>query len=441
MNHPRRFLVFLLALMLLGLSCGTAAAEEKPAEEKQGLIDKLMTILAGKNLPRVDIPAPPPLSPGAAGQKPPGMKKAASVEVAHNFLPVYALDRDSEPAPQVLPFFSSAPVNEAHAGIAQLVIMIHDSDREAARAFAFIRSAGDEASARHPEWAARDAFLFAPQFLNGPDIAARASEWPDGGQALLRWSEESWAYGAESAPAQMEGEGWAPRRGMSSFAVMDYVLLILARPQMLPDLKRVVIAGTGAGADFVQRYAALGVSPDVLSEEGIDIRFAVANAHSYVYLDRNRASANTMTPAKPGSEAPAFTEISNQICAVVNNWPFGLEELPLYGKKQGAPDIRLRYSARKVFYIAGDGATLPLFDTTPQACAYSMQGATTKARAVNFFASLDRLYGHELDASQRFTLIPKVNEDGLDLWRSPCGGSLLFSDGGECKPQQQEPGE
>ncbi len=402
------------------------------AQENQNLIDKLLSILGTKNLPRVDIP--PPGLPVPAPQNPPAPANAAQnpntkiprVEVARNFLPVYPLDREPDATPFVIPFFSSAPITEAQPGIMTLLIMVPDRDREAARAFAFARSAADEAEARHPEWNAPSTFLFAPQFLLTNDVAEHANEWPDRGAALLAWANDGWAYGADSVTLA-DKSSWLTKRGISSFAAMDYLLLILARPRIFPDLRRIIIAGTGMGGDFVQRYAVLGVTPDILAEENIEVRFVVSQARSYAYLDKARAP--TAPVENDDNPLPPLSETAPPACPALNIWPFGLDRLPPYGQRQGDSQVRLRYGGRHIYYMVGEGATLPLPDMTPQACALNAQGPNTKERAMRFYERIQQFYGAEASASQKLNLVPRVNEDGLSLWRSPCGQAVLFGDG------------
>jgi hypothetical protein len=460
MNHRSLFL--LLALFFLSLPAGAAeplsvkgAAEplaakgmaEAPSPSlaalppSPSLIDRLLSVIGNKDLPRINIPPPtetaPPSGkslppPHGAASRPVAPPRAGALEIARAFIPVYALGREPDEHPSVLPFFASAPVAVSHPGIRTLVIMLHDTDREAARAYAFARSAQDEAAARMPETDASSTFLFAPQFLSPEDIASHKEEWPDGGDAILRWVGDSWVYGGDSVPA-MAPDSWIQKKGINSFDVMDFILLMLARPSVFPDLQRIVIAGTAAGADFVQRYAMLGISPNVLAGEGIEIRYAIGNARSFLYPDKYRARFDDGENKELADFS--FTEAKPELCPSINAYPYGLDKLPPYASRQGVGDVRMRYSARSVYYLAGDGATLPIQETTPEACALNAQGANIRERTRAAFALMQRLYAHELDRTQKLYLLPRLNEDGLALWRSTCGMSVLFGTG-ICNPQE-----
>lgn len=418
-NHrPHRFFApFFLAAVVFWPFFAPA-----PAWAEASLVDRLLSLLGNKNIPKIEIPAPAAPAP----MVPPSVHQ---LEIAPSFLPVYAAGDEDTEIPPVIPFFASAAVNAPHPRITTLLIMIHGADREAARAFAHARSAQDEASARMPEWNAADAFLFAPQFLTPEDIAGHANRWPDKGDALLRWVGEGWVHGDDSVPPA--AGGLRPRRAISSYAALDFALLLLARPRILPDLQKVVIAGSGAGGDFVQRYSVLGIAPDILSGEGIEVRFVPAQARSYLYLDAFRVSSRAGEKDPITRESlPEFAPVDTKTCEGGNTYPYGLDKMPPYATRQGVNEVRLRYAARQVVVMAGAGATLPLTDSTPAACALKLQGADTAARAKNYFAALTRLYGGELDRMQRLYLVSGLNEDSLVLWRSRCGMAALFGDGG-----------
>ncbi|HVY13110.1 MAG TPA: hypothetical protein VHB73_06060 [Alphaproteobacteria bacterium] len=423
---PIRFL-HILSLLLL-LMPALARAEDQPP----GLVDRVLSLLGHENLPRMEAPVDPNAPPPAPAPAPPPAQRRSGFEIGSHFLPIYNMDRQGEGPPQMLPFFSSAPVEEAHPGVRLLVIMIPDADRDAARAYAYARGAQDQASQRHPNWGAGRAVVFAPQFLNAEDIAAQAGNWPDGGASLLRWAGPGWVYGGESVPPP---DARGPMQGssaLSSYAVLDFTLLALARREVFPDLQRVVIAGAGAGGDFVQRYAALGIAPDILANDGIALRFVAANPYSYMYFDKPRPTPLAADAQRPAS-VPDFAEPKPGFCPPYNTYPYGIEALPPYARKQGVMDIRLRFDARPVIYLAGAQAAHPLTDATPQGCALALQGGTVVERAKFYFSALQQLYGGgDLARNQRLYLLPNLNEDAGMLWQSSCAGAALFGDG-QCK--------
>lgn len=417
-------------------------AAQAPKAAEPSLVDKLLDIISNKKLPRIDIPPPASQDPIPEPPEPateldgtPRKTKVTGpgIEIGQSFIPIYSFDRnEDEESPPVLPFFSTAPINKVQKGIQTLVVMLHDQSREAAKAFAYARSAQEEAIARHPEWNADASFIFAPQFLNSEDVAAHAPSWPDRGAALLRWVNASWVIGGDSVTPDQKGI-WQTKKGVSSYTAMDFMLLSLARPKLFPDLQKVVIAGTSGGADFVQRYAALGIAPSVLMDEGIEVRFVAAQTQRFMYMDNQRLVPHRDDPLTAKIESDAFAPTRPEACRAMNSFPYGLDDLPAYGRKNAVNEIRLNYSAKRILYLAGAGATLPINETTPDACALNAQGGTVRQRNEIFFASLHRIYGDEVDRMQKLYLLPDINEDGLALWRSACGGSALFGDGA-CNP-------
>lgn len=374
--------------------------------------------------------AQPSLQTGAKMQMP----AAGQIEIARNFLPVYPLEKGSEDMPaQLLPFFASDQLLVAHTGFTTLVIMLPDESREAARAYAYARAAQEEASRQNPQAQADKAFLFVPQFLLGEDIAGQASAFPDGGKALLRWSVmepyAGWVTGQESSSDFVAGRvGGSPH--ISSFAVMDYVLLLLTDKNIFPDLKNIVIAGTGVGGVFAQLYAALGQSPDVLASEGIATRYVSADAPSFLYMDKMRAQLAPSGDYQAPDAVPAFTQVNTASCPAFNTYPFGLEARPPYAQNQGEDAVRLRYGTRAITTLVPANATQPLATTTPMACAFALQGHSLTERAKIHFAHVQRLYGDDLTRGQQLILVPTIGNDPLALWRSGEGQNALFGSGG-----------
>ena len=89
---------------------------------------------------------------------------------------------------------------------------------------------------------------------------------------------DTWRSGA----AAMGGQ-------LSSFDFMDEILRRLARKEVFPNLRVVVVAGHSAGGQFVTRYEMLSQIQDKL---GIPVSYVVANPSSYAYVDALRPTAS-----------------------------------------------------------------------------------------------------------------------------------------------------
>ena len=173
--------------------------------------------------------------------------------------------------------------------------MIHGALRNAEGSFTTMQQAMTLAGE-----AGRQALIVAPQFLSEVD----AVRYPIPLDVPV-WSVDGWKEGDLS---EIRRDDSTDRR-VSSFAVLDALLQILSDRQHWPALDLVVLAGHSAGGQFVQRYAAAGRAPTMLSHHGIQTRFVVANPSSYLYFDERRPT-NTALPLSPRRAAVASTTIN-----------------------------------------------------------------------------------------------------------------------------------
>lgn len=106
-----------------------------------------------------------------------------------------------------------------------------------------------------------DTVVIAPRFQS--EIDGPASD-------ELYWSVPGWSRGEDS----LDGNAF------SSFSVADGLLESISNN--FPNVREIVIAGHGAGAQFVQRYAGIAAVPVNLRCD-IAIRYVVANPGSYMF--------------------------------------------------------------------------------------------------------------------------------------------------------------
>jgi hypothetical protein len=129
---------------------------------------------------------------------------------------------------------------------------------------------------------------------------------------------------------------------LTSFDFADEILRKLARKDVFPNLKALVVAGHSAGGQFVTRYE---MANQVHEGLGIRITYVVANPSAYAFLDNTRPSASAYTvsagapgyvpapPAAPpaegagnGSGSRVFVPFGDgRNCTTYNRWPYGLE--------------------------------------------------------------------------------------------------------------------
>ena len=136
------------------------------------------------------------------------------------------------------------------------------------------------------------------------------------------------------------------RRKASAPSPLSICLLAyLGDKQFFPNLKTITIAGSGAGGDFVLRYAAAGQAPDLLDPQGLKV--AIRRRQCFVLsLFHADAAAWRASPAS-ACRAP-------RKCPTYDSYKYGLDDLNDYARRTGANEIRLRYVARHVTYLIGE---------------------------------------------------------------------------------------
>jgi hypothetical protein len=180
-------------------------------------------------------------------------------------------------------------------------------------------------------------------------------------------------------------------------------------------MQTITIAGYGAGANFVQRYAAFGVAIDVIAQQNVSLRFLISDASSYLYQTANRP-----LPGKRG-----FGAVDVAACPDFNAYPYGLEKLNPYASRVGANGAKTNYAQRFVTYL-----NAPLPDSIPEpSCPALYQGKDSASRAVNYGAYLQSIYGDLAGKTQKFSVVKATKNDIAALLGSSCGMEVLFGDG------------
>jgi hypothetical protein len=330
--------------------------------------------------------------------------------MSRQYFPVLPLNALPDTPLQLLPLFSNGEMEGDHGSVLRAIVFIHDLARNASDGLAMLTTlAGADNGA---------IMILAPQFPLEIDITRFAAYLPDQGRGMARWPvgrSNGWQTGADSLARP-------PQKGISSFAAMDLLLLYLSDRKLFPALQDIVVAGHGTGADFVQRYAAVGRAPDVLAKQNLPLRFLAANASSYLYF----------TGVRPAPKGPSFAIPDASRCRNANTYPYGLNELNAYARGLGANAIRLGYPGRRVMYLLSDKiASDPYLDND---CAAMAQGKNRLERGRSYERYLTLSFGETARESQNFILVPGAGYDPVALFGSYCGTALLFGDG-NCKTE------
>jgi hypothetical protein len=332
---------------------------------------------------------------------------AAPAPASATFFPLLPVDAPPDTEPSLLPVASNHPLDGPHPGVRQGFIVIHDFSREANKSLAVMTELAGESNG--------ETMIMAPQFLLDSDIARYVSSLPEQGRAFARWTIGGWGTGDESLPTPTQ-------KSISSFSAIDLMLMYLADRALFPDMQSVTLVGHGEGGDFVQRYAAVGVAPDILAQQNLAVHFIVANAASYLYLNNIR----------PRAQRQGFSPPDDGVCKDYNQWPYGLENLNGYARHEGLNAIKTRFATRQIAYLVGENASKndPAPDTS---CAAMLQGGDRPSRAVNYTTYIGLLFGEAASAHEDLTVVPGATYDASALYASTCGMTLLFGDG-DCTP-------
>jgi pimeloyl-ACP methyl ester carboxylesterase len=291
------------------------------------------------------------------------------------------------------PLYLSKDWNVPQPQVTRAVIVIHGKLRNAD---VYFRTAQNAREAAHAD--ADSTLLIAPQFLATLDL--RVHDEP---ADLLRWKGDAW----------MGGE---PARGplpISSYAVLDAIVTRLADRKLFPNLQHVVVAGHSGGAQVVQRYAVAARNIDVLTREGIDVRYVVANPSTYAYFDAQRPNAQGVAAPFDASQ-----------CADFNQWKYGMDNRPPYLNDRSPAQLEATYASRRIDYLVGGADTDPQQSALDRSCAAEAQGPQRFARAEAYYRYIQSRHPEGL--KQRFHIVPGVGHDGARMLTSVCALSAMF---------------
>ena len=216
---------------------------------------------------------------------------------------------------------------------------------------------------------------------------------------------------------------------LTSFDVADELVRLLARREVFPNLRSIVIAGHSAGGQFAVRYAMANRVQDRVS---VAMSYVVANPSSYTYLDVLRPTHAAMISRYPTlapgyqrvpepSQKP-FVEFENaKACPGYDKWPYGLEERVGYSANVSNADLKRQLVARPVTYLLGELDILPLygFDST---CSAMAQGPTRLARGVAYTKYVTEVLG----AQHRQVIVPACPHSARCMLTSDVSLPVLF---------------
>jgi hypothetical protein len=252
--------------------------------------------------------------------------------------------------------YRTYPLTEKNENIKRAFILVHGAGRDADNYFRTATAAAFLAGALE------DTIVISPRFASNSGTL-------NGCQDTLASNEVNWSCNGDS---WRSGGVAINQKALTSYDFVDEILRQLARKDVFPNLRAIVLAGHSAGGQFVTRYE---MSNKVHDSLGVPLTYVVSNPSSYAYPDATR-------PAADSAKCPAY-----------NRWPYGFENRGNgYASKIPDEQLKKQLAARPTTYLLGEIDILPLggFDGS---CPAMAQGPTRLARGQAFVKHIVAAYG------------------------------------------------
>jgi pimeloyl-ACP methyl ester carboxylesterase len=225
-----------------------------------------------------------------------------------------------------IPIVTSHPLDKNYNETEYLIIMIHGAGLNAIKTFAtgqkIIESLG------LPE---NRFWVLAPQIIAGVKLDEKG----------LLFGDRRWRSGGMSLSTGLNED----LPSLSSFEVIDRLIDVAI--SLNPGIRRILVLGHSAGAQFIVRFAATNGRHELLEQQGVSIRYVAANSSSYPYLDQTRFHFN------PSGEMRITSREELLNCPGYNKYKYGLEELYGYAETLSPQVIRTRLLTRPILFVLG----------------------------------------------------------------------------------------
>jgi pimeloyl-ACP methyl ester carboxylesterase len=314
--------------------------------------------------------------------------------------------------PMRLLVYRTYPLDTKNEIVTGALIMVHGAGRDADNYFRHVLAAAFLADALE------NTLIISPRFASNAGNSCRdtlaANE--------LNWNceRDTWRTGGVAID----------NNKITSYDAADEILRKLARKELFPNLKSIVVAGHSAGGQFVTRYE---MSNQVHDSLGVPITYVVSNPSSYAYLDNLRPSPSALPlniaagapgytppiPAKPSAPFAAFSDARN--CTTYDSWPYGLQNRSGYSARFSDDQLKKQLAARQVTYLLGGLDILPLFGFD-SSCAAMAQGTTRLARGLAYVKHVNERYG----AQHKTLVIPACGHNARCMFTADPVLPLLF---------------
>ncbi len=317
--------------------------------------------------------------------------------------------------------YRSYPLDARNEKITGALVMIHGTNRDADNYYRNAMAA---------------AFL-ADALENTIVIAPRIASNERGCQDKLAPNEVSYSCSGDS---WRSGGTSSSSDKLTSFDFIDEVLQKLARKEVFPNMKHIVVAGHSAGGQFVNRYE---MANQVHEKLGVPVTYIVANPSSYAYPDNTRptaadwpvqAGAPGYVPEPPvgragragADESTADGAVFRQFgdgrnCTTYDQWPYGFQHRSGYTSRLTDDQLKKQLASRPTTYLLGQIDILPLggFDGS---CAAMAQGPTRLARGLAF----SKFVNSKLGGHQEAVIIPECGHNARCMFTDEKALPIVF---------------
>jgi len=275
--------------------------------------------------------------------------------------------------------YRSHPLTVKNEKIIRALIVIHGTNRDADNYFRSTLAAAFLADALE------DTVLIVPHIVSSAG-GCHDSLAPD----EVSWNCSTWRTGGPSTANDK----------LTTFDMVDDILRQLARKDVFPNLKGIVVAGHSAGGQFVNRYEMSNRAHETL---GVPVRYVVANPSSYAWIDATRPE-----------------EISAS-CATYNRWPYGFQNRSGYASRVSEKDLTKQLASRPTTYLLGEIDILPLggFDSS---CSAMAQGPTRLARGQAF----GKYVNEKLNAGHDIVVVSLCGHNARCMFTADNALAVLF---------------
>ena len=296
-----------------------------------------------------------------------------------------------------LPYYSNLSLNEVHDDTKLAIVVLHGASRNADdyydRMYAVVNGVGMDST-----------IIIAPQFLRTGDLDVHNLS-----EDVLYWTNTTnWTAGYTSGNTSNHNRPFT----ISSYSIMDTLLYRLAMNN--PILNQMVFVGFSAGGQFVNRYVGGNdVTDRIFQEFNLSMRYIVGSPSSYLYMNDERRIEGTVDQfAVPSG------------CSGYNDYKYGLDDLNNYMSTAGSDSIRIRYSRREVIYLIGGSDNEGTTD-----CQSMAQGNHRYERSIIYFNYLQYYFSSEILGRHQHAIIPNIDHDSYNIFKSACGRKALFGYG------------